>query len=244
MLRSRYIFRSFLVLSLVAVSACAMKAPVGIHDPFEADNRKTHAANKEIDRLILKPLSKGVGSATRGPISTGISNFSSNLGLPNAVANNLLQLKIDHAFVNSARFVFNTTVGIGGLFDVATQNGLLEKPTDFGETLHVWGASEGAYLELPFFGPSNVRDSTGMVVDTLMDPINFVVPTPQRYLGTLAGLLNKVGTRDKYSDLVDQVLYQSEDSYAQSRLVYLQSRRQTLHGGLRDVDLEDPYANQ
>jgi len=238
----RFIIRSVLSIALIAVAGCTAPPATGINDPLEATNRRVHNFNKEIDRAVLKPLSRGFDNVAEGPASRGISNFSSNLGLPGAVANDLLQLKIDDAFVNTARFVMNTTFGVAGLFDVATPNGLSEKPTDFGETLHVWGFPEGPFIELPFLSASTARDTTGMVVDFVFDPVNSVVPTPQRYVGTLANVVNRVGNRSRYSDLVDQVLYESEDSYAQTRLVYLQSRRQSLQGGLVDADLEDPYA--
>lgn len=238
----RFIIRSVLSIALIAVAGCTAPPATGINDPFEGTNRRVHNFNKEIDRAVLRPLSRGFDNVAEGPASRGISNFSSNLGLPGAVANDLLQLKIDDAFVNTARFVMNTTFGVAGLFDVATPNGLNEKPTDFGETLHVWGFPEGPFVELPFLSASTVRDTTGMVVDFVFDPVNSVVPTPQRYVGTLANVVNSVGNRSRYSDLVDQLLYESEDSYAQTRLVYLQSRRKNLQGGLVDADLEDPYA--
>ncbi|MCB1366286.1 MAG: VacJ family lipoprotein [Rhodobacteraceae bacterium] len=234
----------WLVLALVAlVSACSNAPQMStINDPHEAMNRRTHDLNKSLDRNILKPLSSGYGKVTAGPVSTGISNFASNLSLPGKVVNDLLQLDVADAFQNTARFVMNSTIGLAGLLDVATQNGLDEQYTDFGETLHVWGFHEGSYLELPVLGPSTERDAAGVIVDFVMDPLNFVVPSPERYWGTAAKLLNKVGDRGRYSDLVDSVLYDSEDSYAQSRLLYLQSRRHDLYGQLNDDDLEDPYA--
>lgn len=234
----------WLVLALVAlVSACSNAPQMSVvNDPHEDINRRTHALNKTLDRNVLKPLSSGYTSAASGPVSTGINNFASNLSLPGMVLNDVLQLDIADAFQNAARFVMNSTFGLAGLLDVATPNNLHEQYTDFGETLHVWGVHEGSYLELPVLGPSTERDAAGVLFDFLLDPLNFVVPSPERYIGTLARVLNRVGDRGRYADLVESVLYESEDSYAQSRLLYLQSRRHELYGQLNEDDLEDPYA--
>ncbi len=231
-----------LVVSL-GLAACT-PAPVvsTINDPFERENRAIHKINKAMDKAVIKPLSGAYGAITRGAISTGVSNFSSNLSLPRIVANDLLQLNLKDAVANTFRFALNSTVGIGGIFDIATQNGLDQRNTDFGETLYVWGIPEGAYVELPFLGPSTQRATVGTVVDFIFDPLNRVVRPPKRYIGTAAHLLNKLGDRNKYSIMVDSILYGSVDSYAQARLLYLQSRRMELSGKLNEADLEDPYA--
>ncbi len=231
-------------LALAAGLAACTPAPhvSTINDPFEADNRKTHEANKELDRTVLKPLSGAYGSVADGPISQGVSNFASNLSMPSTILNDILQLNLPDFFSNTARFVLNTTFGVGGVFDVAAQNGIPENSSDFGETLHVWGFPEGRYIELPVLGPSTERDAFGTVVDFVIDPINYFVPAPQRYIGTAASVLKTVGDRNRYAGLVESILYESEDSYAQARLLYLQSRRRALVGELTEEDLEDPYA--
>jgi len=227
----------------IGLSACAPAPRIStINDPLEVQNRKRHEANKRLDQAILKPLSGAVGGKGGGPISRGISNFASNLSLPGVILNDMLQLNLPEAFSNTARFVMNSTVGLAGVLDVATQNGLSKQDSDFGETLYVWGMPEGRYLELPLLGPSTERDAIGKVVDFLIDPVDRLVPAPQRYVGTAAKALDTVGDRGRYSGLVDSVLYESEDSYAQSRLLYLQSRRRVLYGELTEDDLEDPYA--
>ena len=228
---------------MVIIAACT-PAPraTGINDPYEAQNRKVHALNKSLDRSVLKPVAHSYGTVTRGPISTGVSNFASNLSLPRYVLNDLLQLNIKEATHNTLRLAINSTVGLGGIFDVASQGGLYEKSTDFGETLHVWGVGEGAYMELPVLGPSTTRDAIGTAVDFAIDPLNRLLTGRRKYVGTTAFILKKLGDRDKYSSTVDSVLYESEDSYAQARILYLQSRRRDLSGGLTDAELEDPYA--
>jgi len=237
--------RTFLALAvMMVVTAACTPAPkaTGINDPYEAQNRKIHALNKSLDRKIFKPLSHGYGKVARGPISTGVGNFASNLSLPRYVLNDLLQLNIKEATHNTLRLAINTTVGLGGIVDIASQGGLHEKSTDFGETLHVWGLGEGAYMELPVLGPSTTRDAIGTAVDFAIDPLNRLLTGRRKYIATTAFILKKLGNRDKYSGTIESVLYESEDSYAQARILYLQSRRRDLSGGLTDAELEDPYA--
>ncbi|NOX74655.1 MAG: VacJ family lipoprotein [Alphaproteobacteria bacterium] len=239
---NRFLAPVLIVLAL-ALSACTT-APreTGINDPYEAGNRKVHAFNKSLDKAILKPASGAYGAITRGPVSQGVSNFSSNMSLPGVMVNDLLQLNMTEFFGNSFRFVMNTTVGLGGIFDVATQNGLPEYGTDFGETLFVWGVPEGTYLELPVYSGRTQRETVGIAVDFVLNPMNYVLPGNFRTIGTASHILNSLGDRNRFSDIVESVLYESEDSYAQGRLLYLQSRRFQLYGGLNEDDLEDPYA--
>jgi phospholipid-binding lipoprotein MlaA len=232
-----------LVIAGVLLSACAPGPRVSdINDPNEARNRRMHEFNKTLDKSILKPVSKAYGTAARGPISKGVSNFARNLSLPGIVLNDLMQLRLDEALHNTARFALNSTFGVAGLFDVAKGNKLPERSTDFGETLHVWGFGEGKFVELPVFGASTQRDTVGLIVDFAINPTNFTLSKAQGNIGTASKLLKKMDDRNKYSDLVDSVYYGSEDSYAQSRLLYLQSRRRAIYGELTESDLEDPYA--
>jgi len=233
-------------MSLLAVglSACG-PAPRqnNIDDPYEAQNRQMHKLNIALDRALVKPASQAYGKVTPDPLRRGISNFASNLSLPGVVMNDLLQLKLGAAMQNTARFAFNSTVGLAGVFDVASMNKLPERPNDFGQTLYVWGFKEGPYIELPLFGGSTERGAIGLAVDFAANPTSVLLAKNQRRVGTVAKVLKKAGDRYKYSDLVDSVLYDSVDSYAQNRLLYLQSRRRDLYGSISESDLEDPYAN-
>ncbi|MBE0552056.1 MAG: VacJ family lipoprotein [Rhodobacteraceae bacterium] len=230
------------IAALAALTACGpAPAPTGIDDPYERENRGTHQFNLMMDQKVLSPLSQAMGSGN-GPISRGISNFGGNLGLPGDVVNNLLQFRIGRATHNTLRFAINSTIGIAGLFDPATAVGVPAKETDFGETLHVWGIGEGAYLELPLLGPSTQRDALGSVVDLALDPVNHLVPKPESYIGTMAKLAARLGDRARYSATVDSILYGSADSYAQARLLYLQNRRYELGQTTGEgADFEDPY---
>jgi phospholipid-binding lipoprotein MlaA len=167
------------------------------------------------------------------------------------VVNGVLQGRPGPALQNTLRFVVNTTIGVGGLFDPARAMGIEGKPTDFGETLHVWGLPEGAYQELPLFGPSTDRDTVGAIVDLAMNPVRLAFPGRAGDAATVASFASTLGDRYRYSDTVDSILYDSADSYAQARLLYLQNRRYELGqtGGTTDgsdavfVDpYEDPYA--
>jgi len=123
------------------------------------------------------------------------------------------------------------------------------KPTDFGETLHVWGAGEGAYVELPFLGPSTARDATGTLVDLVLNPIQLLLPPDEAMAATVTKLFSRLGDRDRFSATVESILYDSADSYAQARLLYLQNRRFGLGqaGAAEGADgafidpYEDPY---
>jgi phospholipid-binding lipoprotein MlaA len=229
-------------LLVFGLAACGpAPAPQGINDPYETENRATHAFNVALDRNIIKPMSAGLGSGG-GPVSEGIGNFADNLGTPGDVVNNLLQVRVGQATHNTLRFAINSVIGLGGLFDPATAMGVTEKKTDFGETLHVWGVDEGAYVELPLLGPSTQRDALGSVVDLALDPMNYLLPRPESYVGTMAKLAAKLGDRGRYSATVDSILYDSADSYIQARLLYLQNRRYELgQTSGESASFEDPY---
>lgn len=235
--------RKFVALALLGVlTACGpAPAPEGIDDPYESGNRATHQFNLAADRNVLRPLSHVMGTGT-GPVARGIGNFAGNLDQPRYVVNDLLQFRIGRATHNTLRFAINSTIGIGGLFDPATAMGVPAKKTDFGETLHVWGAGEGAYVELPLLGPSTQRDALGTAVDLVLDPLNFVLPKPGGYVVTAAKGAARLGDRARYSGTIDSILYESADSYAQMRLLYLQNRRYELGQATGDgADFVDPY---
>lgn len=238
------------LLAALALSACSVpgpgEAPGGIYDPHEEVNRANHQLNLALDRALVRPAGKGYAKAIPEPVQDSVSNFASNLSLPGTVVNNVLQGDLNGAGQNTLRFVFNTIFGIGGLGDPASEMGLDAVDTDFGATLDVWGVPEGAYVELPVLGPSTERDAVGSVVDLFTNPLSYVLPSPEKYAGTGAKVLAKVGDRGRYSDTVDSILYESADSYAQERLIYLQNRRFELGGddGSAYVDpYDDPYGD-
>jgi phospholipid-binding lipoprotein MlaA len=212
----------------------------GINDPYEADNRRMHAFNKALDSAVVGRGAEGFAAAVPEPVRRGIGNVADNLDLPRLVVNGVLQGRAEDALANTFRLAINTTVGLGGLLDPATAMGLPVRQTDFGETLHVWGWGEGRYLELPVLGPSTERDALGKVVDAALNPLRYALPPAERNAAIALGVLSRLDDRARFSGTVDSILYESADSYAQARLLYLQNRRFEL-GGEAGADYEDPY---
>ncbi len=231
------------VLVILGLSACGpAPATQGINDPFEVENRSNHQLNLAVDKNVIRPLATGASKIIPKPVSKGIGNLANNLDLPGEVVNDILQLRLGKAANNTLRFAVNTTIGIGGIFDPATKFGLPEKPTDFGETLLVWGVGEGSYLELPVLGPSTQRDAVGKIVDFLIDPVRLIFPKTTRLQRIGVHLIARIDERGRYSETYDSILYDSADSYAQARLLYLEHRRYNLGQTTDATEFEDPYA--
>lgn len=246
-----FFFKPATICAALLLSACGSPDTVNrglVYDPYEENNRGTHEFNKAIDRVLLAPASNGYGTVVPSEIRARVGDFSDHLSLPNDVINNTLQGNLAGAGNSVARFAINTVVGFAGFVDVASLFGMKRHDTDFGETLHVWGAAEGPYVELPFLGPSTSRDTVGTVVDIFFDPFFVVLKEPTSYLSPTAYVINAMGNRYDYQDTVDSVLYESADSYAQARILYLQNRRfelgieSTLGEGEEGFDpYDDPY---
>ena len=226
---------------LLVLGGCAAPQPgADVNDPFEQTNRRIHDFNVGVDRAILRPAGQLANKAPE--IITGpVVNFSNNVSLPGMVVNTVLQGDIGGTVTNTMRFLLNSTVGVLGLFDPAGAIGITEVKTDFGATLAVWGVGEGPYIELPLLGPSNARDAIGEIVDLALNPLDQVGLQPQIDYGTYARIGEVIIDRGAFGDTLDSVLYDSADSYAQARLIYLQNRRYEL--GETAVDgYIDPYA--
>ena len=226
-IRLRAVWRAFFAISAFGLlTACAAAPEVsGVNDPLENTNRAVHAFNRGVDQVAVRPASQVYGNVVPGPIQLGIANFSSNLGLPSAIINNALQGDLESAALNTGRFLVNTTFGLGGILDPSTELGVPEREADFGQTLHVWGVGEGAYVELPLLGPSTTRDTAGTVVDFFLDPVGNVLDAREARYVRGAGIGSGLSARYRFTDTIDSVLYDSADSYAQARLIYLQNRR-------------------
>lgn len=216
-----------LVLSAV-VSGCTTGKAAGpneFNDPYEGTNRQVHAFNKAVDRTIYRPVSMAYGTVVPATVRQGVLNFSETVDVPRRMVNDLLQGDIEDVLHNGFRFGVNVTFGLLGLLDPATALGIEERDSDFGETLSVWGVGEGAYIAVPFFGPSTQRDLAGDVVDLATNPLSYVLNPPQSYYGPAARVGEYADYRYTFRNTLDEVLYNSADSYAQSRVIYLQSRR-------------------
>ena len=199
-----------------------------IYDPFETINRAIFSFNNTADRIILEPVAKGYKKLP-SPLQSGISNFLSNLRTPLVVVNQILQGQGENAIQSSGRFVVNSTVGVFGLFDVAEKIGLEEKEEDFGQTLATWGVGDGFYIVLPLFGPSNIRDASGMALTMITDPINaYAVTEGEGWLVPMRTAANAVDQRSKIIDEVNALRDNSVDYYAAVRSSYYQNRKAAI----------------
>ena len=229
------------VLLALVVSACASGEPEQgqlIADPYERVNREIHSFNKGLDTAVVNPASMAYDFVTPALGKFLIGNALSHLTLPGVFANHVLQGQFTEAVETLARFTLNTVLGAGGFLDPATDFGADYVETDFGLTLAEWGADTGPYLELPLFGPSTVRDAVGRVVDSVFVPTSYLVGSDAAW-GVRA--VDVVDTRDRYRALIDDVLYESEDSYRASRNAYIQNRRRVQAGETQIEALPDIF---
>ncbi len=201
----------------------------GASDPLESFNRAMYKFNDVFDDVILTPAAKGYDFILPGAVKTGITNFFYNLREPLVILNDLLQVKLGQASSDTGRFLVNTTVGIAGLFDVATSMNLPKHEEDFGQTLAVWGVGSGAYVVWPFIGPRDVRDSFGWLVDWYSNPRTYIESSTTKW-GLVA--LDMVDTRANY--LGDKEILRraaGEDIYPFVREAYRQRRLNQIYDG-------------
>jgi phospholipid-binding lipoprotein MlaA len=219
-----WILRSIVLVLPTLVCACAgvlRDASLPINDPNEETNRKVFAANQ----AVLIPASQFVKAVTPGPIHDRLHDLNANLSEPRIFVNNILQLRFDAAFKTAGRFIGNSTIGIGGLFDIASQAGLPQQSGDFGQTLFVWGLSEGPYVVRPFWGPSTLRDSVGSSVDLVTNPAGYLLSLEFGMPATIAsGSLDATVRLEELKEAEDA----SIDFYSFLRSSYYQTRRAEL----------------
>ena len=200
-----------------------------IYDPIEPINRAIFSFNNAADRIVLEPIAKGYRKLP-SPIQSGINNFLSNLRAPLVVINQVLQGQGTNAAQSTGRFLVNSTVGVFGLIDVAEKIGLEEKEEDFGQTLATWGVGDGFYIVLPLFGPSNLRDTTGMVMTMMTDPINnYALREGEAWFVPMRTAANAVDQRSKIIDEVNALRDNSVDYYAAVRSSYYQNRNAAIN---------------
>lgn len=196
-----------------------------------------------MDKAILKPASNTYVAIIPRPVVTGVSNFSSNLEIPIMILNGLLQLDFEGVSKNTGRFLINSSVGFLGIFDVASSLQIYGKSTDFNETLYTYGVGEGAYTELPFFSSNTERSAASLILNFAVNPYQGVFTGAREAIPISAKVLDLMGKRHRYSDAIEGILYDSDDSYSQSRQIYLERMRFSLKGKLESGVYEDPYAS-
>lgn len=235
-----------LVLVATVAAGCASAPGRTVNDDrWENVNRGIYKFNDAVDRAALKPVARSYKKITPGWVRAGIGNFLANLSYPSTVINEFLQGKGKLGLKGTGRFLVNTTLGVGGLFDVGTPLGLEATDEDFGQTLAVWGVSSGPYLNLPFFGPSSVRDAPSRVVDYFTSVLTYADVPWEAEWGERA--IDLVHSRAELL-VVDPTLQRTFDPYAFVRDAWVQRREFEIYDGnpppeqLEDEDFseEDP----
>ncbi|MDR3435817.1 VacJ family lipoprotein [Telmatospirillum sp.] len=211
-----------------------------INDPLEPANRAIFSANQEVDTYLLRPLALGYRYVVPSFGRDRISDFLDNLKSPIYLANDLLQANFTLAGTTVGRFALNSSFGVFGLMDVAEPMGLPSHQSDFGQTMGVWGIGEGPYIVLPLFGPSNPRDTVGMLAESQADPLDYYLQTGGRHwmYWTRMGL-GAVSTREAYLDVLDDMQRTSLDYYSAMRSLYRQRRAAQINGA-KDPDKYTP----
>ena len=238
--------KRLLTLSLVALIVGCASIPAGVppspDDPWEPFNRSVFEFNEGLDKYVLKPVVSGYRFVLPEFIREGVYNFFSNYNDIYTALNNLLQGKPDYAFNDLMRVVVNTTMGLGGLIDLATPGGLEKHKEDFGQTFGVWGVPSGPYVVLPFFGPSSVRDTFGTVADLETDYLFKYIPDVG-LRNSLTGL-RVVNARNTYYEAGDLLDGAAIDKYSFLRDAYIQRRKYQINEGRDDEEPQMPaYEN-
>ena len=240
-------FKYFL-LAAVAISALAASGPTPLYaagptaaklndDPYERLNKKLFSFNDGLDRYLMAPAARGYDAVTPGPIGRGVTNFFNNLGEPRVVFNDALQGKLGQAVSDTVRFVVNTTLGIGGLFDVANYFGIKRHQEDFGQTLAVWGVKRSSYFVIPVLGPSSVRDGVGELVDFFTYPLLYYPDAGVRNGLYVLFLVNRRANLLGATDVLGEAA--GDYRYEFMREAYWQNRKHEIYDG--DPPLELPY---
>jgi len=201
------------------------------NDPYEQTNRQTLVFNGKIDRYVVIPSVAVYFVLVPDKGRQGVHNFLGNLSLPTIFVNDILQGELVRGSQSAARFIINTGFGFGGFFDPATKMGIPSHGEDFGQTLAVWGVGEGPYLILPFFGPSNPRDASGLAVDAVIDPTNFIRFKQHLWWAGVREYFTYLDRRGETSQTIQAIQRSSVDYYASLRSLYRQLRNNDIRDG-------------
>jgi phospholipid-binding lipoprotein MlaA len=229
-------YRRLLVLVALLLAGCATGTDP--RDPYENINRGIYRFNDRVDKAVLKPVAQTYRTVVPDFLRLGVSNVFSNIDDVFIAVNNALQGKLRTAYSDFGRVLINSTLGLGGLFDIASEAGIDKHEEDFGQTLGYWGLGDGPYLVLPIFGPSSGRDLAGRAVDWYSDPIILVDPTHVR--NTIRGA-RVVNDRAELLEVGTLLSDAALDEYQFVRDAYLQRRRALVHDGAAPPDPEFQY---
>jgi phospholipid-binding lipoprotein MlaA len=235
----RGISRFLVVAAGLLLAGCATDpnaASNGQNDPYESTNRAIFDFDNKLDDALLLPTAKAYNAVVPEPARDGVHNFLLNLDLPITFVNDILQGDMDHAGQTLGRFTINSTIGIGGLFDVAAKKGIPPHVEDFGITLGQWGVGEGPYLVLPFLGPDPPRDAGGQVVDIFFDPATYITWRSSIWYSVAREGLTVLDKRARNIDNLEGIERESIDYYASVRSLYRQRRNNAINNGVTDVN--------
>ncbi len=231
---------------MISMSACAKaQSPDAteyksqeVSDPIEPVNRFIFGFNDILDRILFEPVAKGYNYVLPQMVRDSVQSFMRNLKSPLVVGNDLLQGRIGDAGVATARFVLNSTIGVVGLADVASSQGLKYKDADFGQTLATWGVGNGFYLVLPILGPSSLRDTTGLFVDSYADPVRlYSYNTDRMWIYYTREVIQGLDDRSRLIKPIDDMRANSLDYYAAARSAWTQHRAAFIRGEKPDDTL-------
>lgn len=216
-----------LLLSGCATLPADSKSKAVHGDPLQPANRVFYGINETLDDYLMQPVAEFYAVVTPAPMRESVGNFFSNLGYLNVILNSFLQGKADQGWSDVSRFVINSTLGIGGLFDVASNMGFASHEEDLGQTLAVWGSGQGAYLVVPMFGPNTVRDAPNLVTSVFLHPLFYITSSVVYPLAVL-GLINRRAQLLEATAVRDTAAI---DPYIFTREAYLQRREFLIYDG-------------
>lgn len=230
-----------LLAGLFALAGCAtVQGPPDPRDPWEGYNRAVFEFNDAVDRAVLRPVAEGYRAVTPRAVDEGVSNFFSNIDDLRVALYDLLQLKFDEAARDLGRVAWNSTVGLAGVFDVASSLGLPKRDEDFGQVLGHWGVPAGPYFVIPFLGPSTLRDAPSTYVDYRASPSFALWDEPESWYLTGLSVIDKRADLLPLEDLTQEMSY---DRYAFLRDAFLQRRRYLVYDGNPPQE-EDPLLKE
>ncbi|MDP2752182.1 MAG: VacJ family lipoprotein [Rhodocyclaceae bacterium] len=238
MIRDKLI-ASLALSAALLLGGCATTTANNPKDPIEGFNRAMFSFNEGLDAAIIKPVSKGYDAVMPPPAKSGVINFFGNISDVFIALNNLIQGKPAEAASDVGRVLINTTIGILGLFDVASDAGLEKHEEDFGQTFGRWGIGPGAYVVIPFFGPRNVRDTAGLILDATVNPIGNIQHTPTRNAFIATHLISKRADLLSADKIIEEAAL---DKYSYLRDAYVQQRNYLVNDGVLPKKRDEPVA--